>query len=181
MLLHLFLIAIFGVLIPYWKGADFFDPVITAAYACMGALFSGPAAAQAFALSRPQSMKEAYSRAGKAILFGEGLVILFLVLGTATVSFDHGRPMFPELDVVAEAGMLGLAAATAVACLAGWATLRFSPMVARLQMRIVFLGLLLAFYYNARRLTDVAVQGIVLCAIATAVGVWLLRKEVCPR
>jgi uncharacterized membrane protein YqjE len=54
-------------------------------------------------------------------------------------------------------------------------------MGARLMMRIVFLGLLLAFYYNARRLTDVAAQGIVLCAVASAVGVWLLRKEVSPQ
>lgn len=172
---------IFGVLIPYWKGADFFDPVVTAAYMCMGGLFSGPAVAQAFAVSRPQSMREACGKAGKAILFGEGLVILFLVLGIATVSVEHRRLMLPQLDVVAEAGLLGLTAAVAVASLAGWAALRFSPMGARLMMRIVFLGLLLAFYYNARRLTDVAAQGIVLCAVASAVGVWLLRKEVSPQ
>jgi hypothetical protein len=89
--------------------------------------------------------------------------------------------MLPQLDVVAEAGLLGLTAAVAVASLAGWTALRFSPMGARLMMRIVFLGLLLAFYYNARRLTDVAAQGIVLCAVASAVGVWLLRKEVSPQ
>jgi hypothetical protein len=179
--LHLFLIAIFGVLIPYWKGADFFDPVITAAYLCMGGLFSGPAVAQAFALNRPQSMREACVKAGKAIAFGEGLVMLLLLLGTVTVSLAHNRLMLPELDVAAEAGLLGVTATVAVACLAGWTALRFSPMAARLMMRIVFLGLLLAFYYNARRLTDVAVQGIALCAAATAVGVWLLRKEVAPQ
>jgi hypothetical protein len=179
--LHLFLIAVFGVLIPYWKGADFFDPVITAAYACIGALFAGPAAAQTFSANRPQSMKEAFGKTGKAVLFGEGLVVAFLALGTATVSFTHRRLMLPELDVLAEASLLGLAAAVAVALLGGWAALRFSPMVASLMMRIVFLGLLMAFYYNARRLTDVAVQGIVLCAIATAVAVVLLRKEVYPQ
>jgi hypothetical protein len=137
--LHLFLIAIFGVLIPYWKGTDFFDPVITAAYLCMGGLFSGPAVAQTFSMSRPQSMREACAKAGKAILFGEGLVILFLVLGTATVSLAHRRLMLPELDVVAEAGLLGLTATVAVASLAGWSALRFSPMAARLMMRVVFL------------------------------------------
>jgi hypothetical protein len=77
--------------------------------------------------------------------------------------------------------LLGVTASVAVASLAGWSALRFSPMAARLMMRVVFLALLLAFYYNARRLTDVAVQGIALCAVAIAVGVWLLRKEVCPQ
>lgn len=179
--LHLFLIAIFGVLIPYWKGADFFDPVITGAYACMGGLFAGPAAAQAFASSRPQSWREACTRAGKAILFGEGLVLSFLVVGTATVCLSHGRLLLPELDVLGETALLGIAATTAVAALAAWATLRFSAMAARLAMRVVFLGLLMAFYYNARRLADVALSGIALCLIVTAVAVLLLRKEISPR
>jgi hypothetical protein len=179
--LHLFLIAIFGILIPYAKGMDFFDPVVTGAYACMGALFAGPAAAQSFGANRPQSMREAYRRAGKAILFGEALVFLCLLLGTLTVSFDHGRFLLPELDVLAETGLLGLAGTTAVAILAGWSALYFSPITTRLIMRLLFLALLLAFYYNSRRLTDVAVPGIVLCSVAIAAGLVLLKKEVCPQ
>ena len=181
MVLHLSLIAIFGILIPYWKGTDFLDPAVIGAYTCMGALFSGPAAAQAFGVNRPQTMQEAYRRAGKAILFGEGLVVAFLVLGIATVSVDHRRLMLPELDALAETGLLGLAAAIAVAILAGWSALYFSPMVTRLFMRLLFLALLLGFYYNSRRLTDVSIPGIALCAVAAALGVFLMRKEVCPQ
>lgn len=174
--------AVFGILIPYWKGADFFDPAITAAYACIGALFSGPAAAQAFSASRPQSMRDACLRAGKAILYGEGLAVTFLAIGTATVGLSRGgRWMLPELDVLAETGLLGLAGTMAVAAWAGWAALRFSQTVARLMMRVLFLGLLIAFFYNARRLTDIALPGTTACIAAAAVAALLLRREVSPR
>ena len=182
MLIHLALVAIFGVLIPWWKGVDFFDPAITAAYASMGVLFAAPAAAQAFATSRPQSLREAYVRTGEAALYGEGLALVFLVAGTATVSLTHGaRLRLPELDVLGETIALGLAASIAFASLAGWATLRFSEATARLAMRIVFLGLFIAFFYYARRLPDVAIRGAVLCVALAGATVFLLRKEVSPR
>lgn len=182
MLLHLLLVAIFGVLIPWWKGIDFFDPVITAAYACMGVLFAAPAAAQAFSASRPQSMKEAYLRAGKAVMYGEGLAIAFLVVGAATVSLTRGPSLrLPQLDVLGAAAVLGLAASVAFASLAGWATLRFSAAMARMAMRIIFVSLLIAFVYYGRRLPDVALLGSAWCAAIAAVAVFLLWKEVSPR
>lgn len=182
MLIHVVLVAIFGVLIPWWKGIDFFDPVITAAYACMGVLFAAPAAAQAFSGSRPQSMRDAYGRAGKAVLYGEGLALIFLTAGTATVSLTHGaRLRLPELDVLGETAVLGLAASVAFASLAGWATLRFSAGMARLAMRILFVGLLIAFLYYGRSLPDVALMGSALCAAIAVVNVFLLWREVSPR
>ena len=48
-------------------------------------------------------------------------------------------------------------------------------------MRVIFLGLLIAFFYNARRLADVALMGTALCIAATAVAVLLLRREVSPQ
>ena len=127
-------------------------------------------------------MKDAFLRIGKAILYGEGMALTFLIIGSVTVSLTHGpRLMLPELDVAAEASILGIAATIAVAVLAAWATLRFSPTSARMMMRVIFLGLLIAFYYNARRLADVALQGSLLCIAAAAVAVFLLRKEVSPQ
>ncbi len=182
MLLHLALVAVFGILIPWWKGVDFFDPVITAAYACMGIIFAAPAAAQAFSADRPQSMKEALRRMGRAVLYGEGLAAIFLVVGVLTVSLTHGpRLMLPELDVLGETAVLGLAGSVAVAALAGWVTLRFSATAARMMMRLIFLSLLLAFFYSARRLPDVALQGAAYCVAVAALAVLLLRREVCPR
>ena len=182
MRLHLLLVTIFGILIPYWKGLDFFDPVITAAYACMGPLFSAPASAQSFGASRPQSMREACARAAKTVLYGEALVMIFLLTGTVTVGLSHGaRLLLPDLDVIAEAGLLGLAATVAAAGLSAWATLHFSPAAARLAMRVIFLVLLIVFLYNSRRLTNVTWIGTALCAAAAGVSVLLLRKEVSPR
>jgi hypothetical protein len=181
-LIHLVLVAIFGVLIPWWRGVDFFDPAITAAYACMGVLFAAPAAAQAFSVSRPQSMKEAYWRAGKATLYGEGLALVFLIAGTTTVSLTRGfRLRLPELDVLGETLLLGLAASLAFTSLAGWVTLRFSATAARHAVRMIFLSLLIVFFYYARRLPDVAPAGTAICAAIAAAMALPIRREVCPQ
>jgi hypothetical protein len=181
-LLHLALVAVFGLLIPWWKGVDFFDPIITAAYACIGIIFAAPAAAQLFSANRPQSMQEAFLKAGKAVLYGEGLAALFIVTGVATVSITHGpRLMLPELDVLGESAILGLAASVAVAGLSGWVTLRFSATAARMMMRLIFLTLLIAFFSSARRLPDVALTGAAYCVAIAAATVMLLRKELSPR
>ncbi len=174
--------AVFGILIPWWKGVDFFDPVITSAYACMGVIFAAPAAAQAFSVSRPQSMREAFLYAGKAVLYGEGLAAIFIIAGIATVSLTHGgRLMLPELDVLGETALLGMAGSVAVAGLAGWVTLRFSAAAARVMMRLIFLTLLIAFFFSARRLPDVAFAATAYCVAIAAAAVLLLRREVCPR
>src|SRR5215470_1978597 len=60
-LIHLVIIGVFGVAWPYLRGAGFFDPVFLAAYACLGVLFAGPAAAQGFA-EKPGSTGEALAR-----------------------------------------------------------------------------------------------------------------------
>ncbi len=182
MLLHLALVAVFGILIPLWKGVDFFDPAITAAYACIGMIFAAPAAAQGFSISRPQSMGEAFSRVGKAVLYGEVLAVLFTMVGVATVSLTHGpRLMLPELDVLGETALLGLTGSVAVAGLAGWVTLRFSATAARMGMRLIFLALLVAFFFSARRLPDVALGAAAYCVAIAAVAVLLMRREVAPR
>lgn len=174
--------AVFGVLIPWWKGIDFFDPVITAAYACMGIIFAAPAAAQAFSANRPQSTKEALLRVGRAVLYGESLAAIFVITGVATVSLTHGpRLMLPELDTLGEAAVLGLAGSFAVAGLAGWVTLRFSAKLARMVMRLIFLSLLIAFFYSARRLPDVALTAAAYCVAIAAFAALLLRREVNPR
>src|SRR5712691_3017664 len=56
-LIHVALVAVFGVYLPWQKGLDFLDPVITTAYACLSVLFAAPAAAQAFAAGRAGSLK----------------------------------------------------------------------------------------------------------------------------
>ena len=61
-ILHLVLIAIFGVFLPLREGLGFLEPIMITAYACLGVLFAAPAAAKAFSKGRPQSMSEAAVR-----------------------------------------------------------------------------------------------------------------------
>src|SRR6185295_18338909 len=117
-LLHVALIVVFGVLLPHRKGIDFLDPVMISAYACMGVIFAAPAAATAFAKSRPQSMREAFARAGKAAGYGEGLALIMLIAGVITVNLGRGRVRLPELDTLAESGLLGAVGTIAAALFA---------------------------------------------------------------
>jgi hypothetical protein len=180
-LLHLVLIAIFGVLLPLRKGISFLDPVMISAYACLGVLFAAPAAAIAFSKDRPQTMREAFWRTAKAVGYGEGLAAIMLVAGVVTVSISGGRLLLPELDVLAEALLLGLFGSIALALLAGWMTLRFSAGAARYGMRAIFLGLLLLFLFQAQRLPEVPLRGVELSVALSALMVILLRREVHPR
>ena len=180
-LLHLALIAIFGVLLPLRKGISFLDPVMISAYACLGVLFAAPAAAVAFSKGRPQTMREAFSRTAKAVGYGEGLAAIMLAAGVATVSLSRRRLLVPELDVLGEAGLLGLSGSIALALLAGWMTLRFSAGAARYGMRAIFLGLLLLFLFQAQRLPDVPLRGVELSVALSALMVILLWRQVHPR
>ena len=181
-LLYVALIAVFGVLLPWTKGLDFLDPVMTAAYACLGVLFAGPAAAEAFAEKRPDSLNAALRRVAKAVIYGEGLAVVMLIAGVATVSISRGRRLrLPELDVLGEAGLLGLTASTALALIAGWVTLRFSYGAARRALRFVFLAMLVAFYFWSRWLPDVALRGAALSAVIAGVMIFMLHRQVEPR
>lgn len=180
-LLHLALIAIFGVFLPFRKGLEFLDPIMISAYACLGALFAAPAAARSFGRGRPQSMREAAWQAVKAVSYGEGMALIMIAAGVITVSVSRRRLLLPELDVLAEAVFLGLAGSTALALFAGWMTLRFSAGAARLGMRALFLGLLLLFVFRAQRLPDILLRGVELSVALSALMIILLRREVCPQ
>ncbi len=181
-LLYVALIAVFGVLLPWTKGLDFLDPVMTAAYACLGVLFAGPAAAEAFAEKRPDSLNAALRRVAKAVIYGEGLAVVMLIAGVATVSISRGRRLrLPELDVLGEAGLLGFLGSSALALIAGWITLRFSYGAARRALRFVFLAMLVAFYFWSRWLPDAALRGAALAAVIAGVMIFMLRRQVEPR
>jgi hypothetical protein len=178
-LLYVALIAVFGVLLPWTKGLDFLDPVMTAAYACLGVLFAGPAAAEAFAEKRPNSWQAALRRVAKAVIYGEGLAVAMMIAGVATISISRGRRLrLPELDVLGDAGLLGLMASTALALIAGWITLRFSHGAARRALRFVFLAMLVAFYFWSRWLPDAALKGAALAAVISLAMIFVLRRQV---
>jgi hypothetical protein len=180
-LLHLVLIAIFGVFLPIRKGLGFLEPIMTMAYACLGVLFAAPAAASAFSKGRPQTMREAGVRVAKAVGYGEGLALVMLIAGVISVSVTHGRALYPELDALGLGAALGLAASTALALFAGWMTLRFSGAAARMGLRVIFIGLLMLFVFRGERLPEIPLRGVELSVALSALMIILMRREVHPK
>ncbi len=165
----------FGVFLPWQKGLDFFDPVLLAAYACMGILFAGPAAAQAFQ-TRPESMSQALRWISAAVGFGEAIALAMLVLGLATVRLTHKLLLFgPDVELLLYALAFGFAASVALAALAAWVAVRFSSGASRTVIRVVYLSLLGAFFLKSRWLPAIAATGAVISAGSAVVFLFLLR------
>lgn len=170
-------ILVFGVGVPAGKGVGFFDPVLLAAYACLGVVFAGPAAAQAFE-QRPASLPQALGWIGKAALFGELLALAMVGCGVGTVyATARGYVFPPDLQLIAYASGLGLAASLALAALAAWMAIRLSPNAARIGLRLVYVGLLALFYLRGRWLPSVVETATVFSLLAAALFVALLRMR----
>lgn len=171
---YILLACLFGVFLPWWKGLDFLDPVLLSAYACLGFVFAGPAAAQAFE-QRPDSLMDALQRITAAVLLGEAIALGLLFCGIATVYATHRVTFFPaDLSELAMAVALGVAGSLALAALAAWTATAFSKAAARTVLRVVLLLLLLAFYLRGRWLPGIAVGGIAGALAASAMFVGLL-------
>jgi hypothetical protein len=169
------------VAVPASKGLGFFDPVLLAAYACLGIVFAGPAAAQAFE-RRPDSLGQALQWIVKAALFGELLAVAMLVCGVGTV-YARSRGAFfpPDLETLAYAVSLGMAASLALGALAAWVTIQVSAGAARMVLRGVFLVLVVLFYLKGRWLPDVLEMGTLLSLLGAGVFVALLRLSLAKR
>jgi hypothetical protein len=178
LLLHLALVAVFGVYVPWMKGVDFLDPVITSAYACLGILFAAPAAAQAFANERPGSMRDLIARIVLAVVYGECITVAVLAcaIGTVYLSHLHHIVFAPDLATLVAAGIFGITGSFALAAATAWITLRFSADTARGALRIVFLLLLILFFYRSRWLPDVADTAALVCLAIAAVELLALRR-----
>ena len=174
-LIHLAIVAVFGVYLPWRKGLEFLDPVLLAAYACLGVLFAAPAAIQAFAGERPSTMKDAMTRVVMAVLYGEGMAVVILLAGFLTVYLTRPAMFAPDLGTLAAASILAIVASLALAALSAWLTLRFSASAARRALRVIFLLLLVVFYFRARWLPDVADTATLVFLVLAAVAIFALR------
>jgi hypothetical protein len=173
---YVLLILVFGIAVPASKGLGFFNSTLLSAYACLGTIFAGPIAANKFAV-RPASFKEAVVWILKAVLFGELLAVAMLACGVATVFFSSPAFFPPDLGTIGAGLLLGLAACLALASLAAWVTVEFSPGVARMALRLIFLGLLLLFYLDGQWLPSVFGPGILISLMAAATFLMLLRNS----
>jgi hypothetical protein len=166
---YILLIGVFGVFLPWQKGRDFLDSVMLGAYACLGVVFAAPAAASGF--ERIPTTPQALARVLISVLYGEFVAGVMLLLGTVTVYVSRaGRIVVgPDLRSLAECAALGLTLSLAVATAAVWISLRFSPGAAKGVVRVVFLGLLAAFYLRSGWLPDVALPGAGIALVASIV------------
>ena len=156
---YLLVIAIFGVFLPWQKGRDFLDSVILGAYACLGVVFAAPAAAPEF--EKVPTIQTALARVLISVFYGELLAGAMLMLGITTVYVSRGGRIVvgPDLRSLAECAALGLMLSWAVSTAAVWISLRTSPQTAKTVIRLVFLGLLAAFYFRSGWLPAVALRG----------------------
>jgi len=160
------------------RGIEFLDPVLLAAYACLGIIFAAPVAAQMFA-EPLKSNSQALARIAVAVSYGEAVVVVMLALAFATVYATHPHlPIGPDLPGLAMANAFGLASSLAMASIAGLISIRFSPNAARGSMRVIFLGLLVVFFFRSRWLPDVAGAGALLALVVAAVAIaGILRRH----
>lgn len=171
------LLAIFGVLLPWQKGLQFLDPVVLTAYACLGGVFAGPAAVQLFR-DVPRSAREAVGRVAAALVFGEAIIAILLVLGLVTVRWTHPG-IFPLDAGALIAGVaMGAALSLALSAMAAWVRMTYSESVARSVLRAALFALLIAFVFRSRWLPDVAWVGTGVGLAVAAVFLGLLAKRV---
>jgi hypothetical protein len=164
---YLLVIGIFGVLLPWQRGRDFLDAVILGAYACLGVVFAAPAAAPEF--ERFPTIQKALARVVISVFYGELLACTMLLLGITTVYVARGGRILvgPDLRSLAECAALGLTLSWAVSSATVWISLRTSPRSAKAVVRLVFLGLLAAFYFRSGWLPTVALRGAGIATLAS--------------
>lgn len=181
MLLYLLLVGIFGVFLPWQKGRDFLDPVILGAYACLGVVFASPAAAPEF--EKVPTVHKALARVAISALYGELIAGVMLLLGLITVYLAHGRRIVvgPDPRSLAECAAFGLALSLAVTTATVCVSVRFSPRAAKGVVRLVFLGLLVAFYLRSGWLPVVALRGAGIAIVVSILCFLALRAILITR
>jgi hypothetical protein len=176
-LLHLALLVAFGIWIPRLKGLDFLDSPVLGAYACLGLIFAGPAAAQAFPEGFP-TFRQAIIRVFASVLYGELVVAALLGAGIETVYLTRrgGYVPTPDWETLGRCAMFGLGASAMLASMAAWLTVKFSRRTAMICLRVAFFGLLILFYYRGQRLPDVGWTAAAACLVIAGVFIELLRR-----
>jgi len=178
LLVHIAVIGVFGILLPWWLGARFLSPVTLTAYCCFGVLFAAPVSAEFFSADRPKEMKDALVRIAFATLYGDVMAIVTLLAGIATLSFSPAWIFFTkDFLSLGEALALGLMATFAMAAVSGLiAVLISSPAGRGLVLRVIFLALLILFFFDSQRLPEIVIPGIGVCAGVAVLALIGLRQ-----
>ena len=104
-----------------------------------------------------------------SVFYGELVAGAMLVLGITTVYVSHGGRIVvgPDLQSLAECAAFGLTLSWAVSTATVWISIWTSPRAAKTAVRLVFLGLLAAFYLRSGWLPAVALRGAGIALLAS--------------
>jgi hypothetical protein len=147
----LVLVALFGILVPYYKRYDFLDPVLLVAYFCLPLVLVAPVAANALAGSA-ESVAATVFGSLQVAFYGWGLGMTIVITGLMTVNAAgwHGHVLLPSGTFLAAGAFLSAAAALAAAIVAGLFAHLFSAAVAKTILRLLFLALLVVLVLLVR-------------------------------
>jgi len=147
----LLIVALFGILVPYYKRYDFLDPVMLAAYFCLPLVLVAPMAADALAGSA-DSPAATVGRTLLVALYGWGLGMAIVAAGLITVNAAnwHGRVLLPGGGFLAAGALFSATATLAAVIAAGLLAHQFSAATAKTILRLLFLAALVAMVLLAR-------------------------------
>ncbi len=165
-------IALFGLLLPWYKGIDFLDARIIFAYACLSAVMAAPASASAF--SDPES--RSLERIALIAAFGFGFAMVSLVTALLTVNLAHwhGHALLPRTTFLAACVFLSASAALAVTATSALLSRYISSRNIKAAFRFLFLLLIAALVFADRRTpqfleTAMTTSGLTRIAVETAI------------
>jgi hypothetical protein len=155
-LLILGIVVVFGIGLPWYKGLDFLDPVIIAAYALLALFFVAPASAEAFADHEPPNPTELLRRSLTLLAYGWGIAVLVLAAGLTTVNIRmwHGHPLLPATSFLIAVLLLALVSSADVVALSAILAPRMTAKSIKGMFRLAFLVILVAIGFGNRMLPD---------------------------
>ncbi len=139
-------VAAFGVLVPWWKGLEYLDPLLFIASILVSLVFVTPMITEGF------SPKNIFGQASRAVIYAWTLALLVLIHGLVTVNVTHwfGHILLPPASIVFGSLLLNFAGASFLAALALWISLGSGTAVAKRTVRIAFFAVLACYFYLFR-------------------------------
>jgi hypothetical protein len=178
--MQLFLLAAFGILLPWLKGVEFMDPALPTIYACLGPLFAAPAVVQMLRADsgfHHPTWATTSARIAAATAYGEAMTLAILLLGIGTVLIFHRQAylFLPDPILLGEAILLGFGSTLALTAMSAWITLQFSARIATSALRILFLFLFALFVLRSWWLPGVAGLGALIALVVAACFLLLVK------
>jgi hypothetical protein len=175
---HVFLLGIFGIFLPWLKGAEFMDPALPTVYACLGALFAGPAVIESLRDGN-SGWPFTWSKIAASTAYGEFMTLAMLLLGIATVLISRRLAYLylPDPILLGEAILLGLGLTLALTAMSAWITLQFSGGLAKAALRILFVAFFALFLLRSWWLPAIVAPGAVASFVLAGVFLLLLNRR----